>query len=90
MGGTDVEIFGSTFTVKGDAGPEYVQEIARLVDEKMRQIARKSPATSAHRIAVLAALNLADELMKLKERQKGLDELIISKTSDLFELLGEK
>ncbi len=86
---TEVEIFGSRYTLKGDADPEYVRQIARFVDDKMRALARKSPPSSGvHRLAVLAAFNIADELFKLKRRQEDVDDMIRKKTGDLFEMLG--
>ena len=85
----DVEIFGGTYSIKGEADPEYVRQLARLVDEKMRTLAKRSPSTvSAQRIAVLAAVNMADELYRLKNRQRKVEEMVHKKTGDLFEMLG--
>ncbi len=85
----DVEIYGGTYSVKGDADPEYVRQLARFVDEKMRSLARRSPSTvSAQRIAVLAAVNIADELFRLKNRQRKVEEMVHKKTGDLFNMLG--
>jgi len=84
----EVEIFGSTYMVKGDADPEYVRQLAMFVDEKMRVLARKSPAgAGSHRLAVLTAINIADELFRLRRRQQDVDEMIRKKTGDLFDLL---
>ncbi len=90
MKDTSVEIFGGVYTVRGDEDPAYVRQLAAFVDEKMRAAARKSPAAGAHRIAVLAALNMADELFKLKRRQRDVDSMIIEKTGSLFDLLQEE
>ncbi|HEY3347401.1 MAG TPA: cell division protein ZapA [Nitrospirota bacterium] len=88
MNSTEVDIFGSSYVVKGDADPEYVQEVARFVDQKMRQLAGKSPnAAGVHKVAVLAAINIADELFQLRRKQKKVDEAIRRKTGDLFDLL---
>jgi cell division protein ZapA len=57
-----VQIFDKSYTVQGDLDEAYVQGLARLVDEKMRTIADASGSVDSSRIAVLAALNLADEL----------------------------
>lgn len=85
----DVEIFGGTYSIKGEADPEYVRQLARFVDEKMRTLAQRSPSTvSAQRIAVLAAVNMADELYRLKNRQRKVEEMVHKKTGDLFEMLG--
>ena len=90
MKSVEVEIFGGTYTIKGDSDPEHVRALARFLDEKMRAAARSSPSTiGAHKIAVLAALNIADELFSLRTRQKDVDNMIRRKTGDLFDLLGE-
>lgn len=91
MNTVEVEIFGGTYTVKGDTDPAYVRELARYVDEKMRSLARKSPHTiGVQKIAVLAALNIADELFRLKRRGQDVDRMIVEKTADLFDLLKEE
>jgi cell division protein ZapA len=90
MDNTEVEIFGSYYSVKGDADPEYVRQLARFVDEKMRSLARKAPSSvGAQKIAVLAAINIADDLFKLRRRQHDVEALIQKKTGDLFDLLDE-
>jgi cell division protein ZapA len=88
-----VHIYGETCTVRGDgADPEYIAGLARLVDERMRELAAQSPSMTRARLALLVALNLADELMQEKaERAKdGVDpDLIAQKTRHLIELLDE-
>jgi cell division protein ZapA len=61
-----VEIFGQTYAVKagGDAG--YVEKLAAFVDEEMKDVSRASGAVDSLRVAVLAALNLADECLRLR------------------------
>jgi cell division protein ZapA len=88
MKSADVEIFGTSYTVKGDADPEYVLQLARYVDDKMRSLQRKSPPTaSAQKIAVLTAVNIADELFKLRRRQAEVENMVQRKTGDLFDIL---
>jgi cell division protein ZapA len=60
-----VEIFGQTYSVRG-ADEAYVKQLGRLVDEKMQDIAKSSGAVDSVRVAVLAALNIADEYLRLK------------------------
>lgn len=61
-----VEIFGQTYSVRAGADAAYVEELGRYVDEQMQQISRSSGAVDSVRIAVLAALNIADEYFRLK------------------------
>jgi cell division protein ZapA len=71
---TEVEIFGAVYHVRGGDDREHLQELADLVDGKMREIAQHmAPAATADpaRIAILTALNLADELFRTEKRQEG-------------------
>jgi cell division protein ZapA len=61
-----VEIFGQTYAVRAGADAAYVEQLARYVDEQMREVSRGSGAVDSVRIAVLAALNIADEYFRLK------------------------
>jgi cell division protein ZapA len=62
--GIKVEIFGTEYRIKGDANADYIRQVAALVDERMRQIADASMTGSVAKIAILAAVNIADELLK--------------------------
>ncbi len=63
-----VQIGGMEYSLKADAGSDYVQRIAAYVDEKFRRLSEKTSVTSQTKIAVLTALNIADELFRLKEK----------------------
>jgi cell division protein ZapA len=67
----DIEIFGSTYPVRADADSGQVLELARTVDRTMRNIAGKVRTTDRSAIAVLAALNLADELFRSQKQLEG-------------------
>lgn len=75
-----VEIFGEKHVVRGDGTASYIQGLAHEVDKKMRLIAQRLPRLGVHQIAVLTALNLADELAKLREEQETLMQLLGEKT----------
>jgi cell division protein ZapA len=61
-----VEIFGQTYAVKAGSDPGYVESLAAFVDGQMKDVSRASGAVDSLRIAVLAALNLADEVFRLR------------------------
>lgn len=68
-----VKIFGEEYAIRSTAPPEYIEEIARYVDEKMRKVAETNEKLSISKVAVLAALNIADELCRLKaEHERSL------------------
>ncbi len=57
-----VQIFGQTYTLDGELDPAYVQKLATFVDDKMRAISDATSTVDTHKIVVLAALSIADEL----------------------------
>lgn len=61
---TTVTIFGGEYRVKGPDDPEYVRDVARFVDERMREVADNQRITSQSRVAILTSLNIADELLR--------------------------
>ena len=66
-----VEIFGQTYSVKSGGDPAYVEKLAAYVDEEMKDVSRASGAVDSLRVAVLAALNLADECFRLRQEADG-------------------
>jgi len=67
-GVVQVDIFGSPYTIKkGSEDPEYIARVAAYVDQKMREINDRLPVASVSKVAVLASLNLADELFKERD-----------------------
>ncbi len=62
-----VYIMGEEYILRGSSSPERMHSVGRYVDRMMRTLAEKNHQMSRQKIAVLAALNLADELLKLKE-----------------------
>lgn len=76
VGKVIVEIYGEKHVVRGGDSPEHIQKVAHEVDKKMRLIAKRLPRLAVHQVAILAALNLADELEKLREEQETLMQLI--------------
>lgn len=79
-GKVTVEIFGETHVIRGAEDPEYIQKIAHEVDKKMRLTAQRFPRLAAHQVAILVALNLQNDLEKLREEQETLMEMLGEKT----------
>ena len=71
-----VEIFGTGYSIRGEENQEYIREVASYVDARMREINKRLPVASLAKVAVLASLNLADELFKLRRQNKRLTEEI--------------
>ncbi len=89
---TAVEIYGQTYQVRADGDAAYVRELARYVDGKMREVAERAATVDATRIAILAALNITDELRRREKvdrenpsNAKSRAERLIRKLDDALE-----
>lgn len=61
-----VNIFGEDYPIRGDADEDYTRRIAAYLDQKMKEVAENLPNPSYSRVAILAAMNITDELFKQK------------------------
>lgn len=71
-----VQIFGQTYSIRGELEEKYVQKLAKSVDEKMQAIADATGIVDTQKLAVLAALAIADELHSLKKELTEEEELL--------------
>ncbi|MBN1552773.1 cell division protein ZapA [bacterium] len=67
-----VSIFGQSYHIIGDEDPERVKQLAHFVDSRMKEIAQHSKGISQLKIAILAALNIAEEMLKLQEKNRNI------------------
>jgi cell division protein ZapA len=86
---TTVEIFGQTYNVRGEGDPEYLSELARFVDGRMREVAAQVATVDPMKIAILAALNIADEFSRYRLQRESAKGIWIEKTEEISERLGE-
>lgn len=63
-----VEIHGQRYPVRSDLDETYVTELAAYVENKMRLASREASAADSMRVAVIAALNIADELFRTRDQ----------------------
>lgn len=61
-----VNIFGEEYSIKGTEPQEYIEKMAEMVDSQMRALYQRNPNLGVSRLAILTALNMADELSKLR------------------------
>ncbi len=79
-----VTIFGSEYTIRGEAGEAYIQKLAAYVNEKMNEIGHRSNLSQPLKISILAAINLADEVYRLRaQRQENGTALPMSEPSGI-------
>jgi len=85
-----VRIYNREFIIeRGDWDPLYVSALANYVDEQMNRIANTSHIVDTSRVAVLAALNIADELFKLRESKDTSGQEISKRSEELIKLLDQ-
>src|SRR5690242_758436 len=83
-----VEIFDQAYNLRG-SDPEYILKIAEYVDTKMRAVAEQTHTVDTSRVAVLAALNIADELHLLKRNQDTGTSDYLKRANHLSDILDE-
>jgi len=86
MGSTEVYILGQKYTIKGDAPEEYIREIASYVDKKLKEVHNSIPNITPVKASILAALDIADELFKLRSEQEVITKTIEEKAERLASL----
>jgi cell division protein ZapA len=86
---TTVEIFGQTYNVRGEGDPEYLSELARFVDGRMREVAGQVATVDPMKIAILAALNIADEFSRYRKQRESASGTWIEKTEEISERLSK-
>jgi cell division protein ZapA len=86
---TIVEIFGQTYNVRGEGDPDYLSELAQFVDARMREVAAQVATVDPVKIAILAALNIADEFSRYRKARESASDAWIEKTEELANRLSE-
>ena len=93
--GTEVIIAGKKFTIMSNDKPEHLRELSLDVDESIRKLIMSNIQMTIENAAILTALNFCDDIHKLKEQPKEIDEedrlmqQIIEYSKELSELSAE-
>ncbi len=85
---TTVTIFNQTFRVRSGDDPEYVRSLAKHVDERMSKLAEQTLTVDTLKIAILAALNIADDYVSTREELEQFERQVSESTGRLRELLA--
>ncbi|HXX33912.1 MAG TPA: cell division protein ZapA [Thermodesulfobacteriota bacterium] len=84
----EIKVFGQIYTVKTDAEEEHIQKVARYVNEKMDEVTRNTKSVSSLSVAILTALNIADDLIKEREKRLALLQEVEQRSRDLTEKIN--
>jgi cell division protein ZapA len=82
-----VEIHGQRYPIRSGLDPQYVARLAAYVDEKIRVAAESTPTGDSLRLAVIAALNIADELFRARDTTRARDGELAERAGELERLL---
>ena len=82
---TQVEIFGQTYNVRAEGDSAYIHDLARFVDSRMKEVAEKTATVDTTKIAILAALNISDDLYQREKTRKGAPTDAVARAERLLE-----
>jgi cell division protein ZapA len=82
-----VEIYDQAYTVRSDGDPEYLKQLAEYVDQRMREISSGTLTVDSRKVAILAALYIADELHQLRKAHEQADEQLATRSAECSEML---
>lgn len=82
-----VEIYNQTYNIRSDGDTEYIIQLAEFVDSRMREISSGTLTVDSLKVAILAALHIADELHRLKHLHEQADAQLASRSAECAEML---
>jgi len=83
----EVKIYNQTYYIRGEGDAEYIHELAAYVDQRMNEVAAGTMTADSLRVAILAALNIADELYKMRRKIDQIDNTINERSTEFSQLL---
>lgn len=82
-----VEIYNQTYSIRSDGDNDYIQKLAKYVDGKMREISSGTMTVDSLKVAILAALHVADEFHQALDSQAKADAQLGTRSAECAELL---
>ena len=89
MESNEIKIYGKIYKIKPISSSVDMQEVAVLVDTKMRELSGVKGKSSTVDVAILTALNLGHELMELKQAKQGDDDQLNGHLDGMIQKLGD-
>ena len=82
-----VEIYNQTYNIRSDGDSDYLTKLADFVDSRMREISSGTLTVDSLKVAILAALHIADELHRLKQTHEQADAQLATRSTECAEML---
>ena len=83
----EVKILGQRYKVRSDDGEEYIQQLAEYLNEQLTEVQKGTRSVATHNVAILAALNIADNLFKLRDEDKRLKKEVKERVRRILKLI---
>jgi len=90
MRSVTVQIAGQKYTLRTDTDEEYIAELARYVDQKIEEAKRVTRTVSTHQVVILAALTIADELLRVRRETESLKKRVRERAQWLLQYMDEE
>jgi cell division protein ZapA len=84
---TEISIMGQKFMIKSDSNDDYVLKVAGFVDQKINEVMQSTKSVASLNVAILAAMNIADEYFKFQRSYEEKSQSAERKIKDLIELI---
>lgn len=82
-----VEIYNQIYNIRSDGDGEYITQLAEFVDHRMREISSSTLTVDSLKVAILAALHIADELHRLKRLHEQTDTQLAARSAECADML---
>lgn len=86
---TEVKIYNQTYHVRSEDDPEYIRKLAEYVDRKMTEVSQNTPTVDTLRVAILAALNIANDYVTAKEELRYLEQDLLERSDRIKAVVEE-
>ena len=83
----EVKILGQRYKIRSDEGEEYIQRLADFVNAELNEAGKASRTVATHNMAILAALNIADRLFKLRDEETRMKTEVKERVSRILKMI---
>lgn len=84
---TEISIMGQKFMIRSESNEDYVEEVANFVDQRINEVMQSTKSVASINVAILAAMNIADEYFKFKREREEKFTNATRKIKDMIELV---
>lgn len=86
----EITILGQKFVIRSDSDESYVKEVAAFVDQKMNEVLQKTKSVSSLSVAILSAMNIADDFFRYKGKKEESCQGVEKKIKQIIELIDSQ